>query len=112
MAHSVPTYNEQRRRPGRVAGGRGPGIGKEERPMLTAYIEAAMRHARLEWLDDDREWYGHIPELPGVWATGPTEGDCLAELRSVLEDWLLIGLKMGHDIPPVDGITLKVAMVG
>ena len=78
--------------------------------MLTAYIDAAMRHAQVEWLPDDGEWYGHIPETPGVWATGATEETCRAELREVLEDWLLIGLRLGHDIPPVDGITLSVAV--
>ena len=88
-------------------------IGDQEGPqMLTAYIEAAMRHARYEYLDDDREWYGSIPELPGVWATGATEDDCRAELRSALEDWLAIGLRLGHDIPPIVGATIQVATVG
>ena len=37
--------------------------------MLSNYIEAAMKHAKFEWLDSDRAWYGEIPDLPGVWAT-------------------------------------------
>jgi predicted RNase H-like HicB family nuclease len=90
----------------------GQGAAGEEAPVLTAYIEAAMRHARFDYLDDDREWYGEIPELPGVWATGATEAAARDELRSVLEDWLLVGLRLGHAIPPIDGYTLQVAMVG
>ena len=38
--------------------------------MLTEYIEAAMRHARIERLPESGQYYGEIPETPGVWATG------------------------------------------
>jgi predicted RNase H-like HicB family nuclease len=79
--------------------------------MLTAYIEAAMRHARFEWLDDSREWYGEIPELPGVWATTDSQEECRVELREVLEGWIALGLRHGHDLPPVDGRTINVAAV-
>ncbi|HUM67717.1 MAG TPA: type II toxin-antitoxin system HicB family antitoxin, partial [Chloroflexota bacterium] len=29
------------------------------------------------------------------------------ELRSVLEDWLLVGLKLGHPLPVLAGIDLN-----
>ena len=78
--------------------------------MLTAYITAAMDHAQFEWLPSDQEWYGSIPVTPGVWATGATREACHTELREVLEDWLLLGLRLGHDIPPIDGISLASAI--
>jgi hypothetical protein len=34
--------------------------------MLTRYIEDAMRHAQSEIIEEDRTFYGHIPELQGV----------------------------------------------
>jgi predicted RNase H-like HicB family nuclease len=77
--------------------------------MLTEYIDAAMSHATYEWLPNDRIWYGEIPDLKGVWASGDSEEATRTELREVLEDWLLIGLRLGHEIPPVDGISLNVA---
>jgi predicted RNase H-like HicB family nuclease len=50
--------------------------------MLTAYIQAAMRHARYEWLPEDGLYYAEIPELPGVWATSPERDDVPAALRA------------------------------
>ena len=36
--------------------------------MIQTYIDAAMRQARYELIQDDEPYYGEIPELPGVWA--------------------------------------------
>jgi len=32
---------------------------------------------------------------------------CEAELQSVLEDWILLGLKLGHHLPVMEGIDLN-----
>ena len=29
------------------------------------------------------------------------------ELRSILEDWIILGLKLGHRLPVIDGINLN-----
>ena len=76
--------------------------------MLTSYIEAAMRHAVVEWLADDGVYYGHIPELEGVWADGPTPEACQATLREALEEWIMVSLAHHLPIPPIDGIVLAV----
>jgi len=74
--------------------------------MLTAYIQAAMRHAHYEIIDDAESFYGTIPVCPGVWATGKTLEECREELQSVLEDWLVLGLRLRHTIPVIDGIAM------
>ncbi|MBL8291208.1 MAG: type II toxin-antitoxin system HicB family antitoxin [Bryobacterales bacterium] len=74
--------------------------------MLTAYIQAAMRHAHYEMIDDAKPFYGSIPECQGVWATGDTLEACREELQSVLEDWIVLGLRMGHPIPVIEGTTV------
>ncbi len=74
--------------------------------MLTAYIQAALRHAKYEMIEDRQPFYGHIPECPGVWAAGATLEDCREELQSVLEDWIVLGLRLGHPIPVIDGIAV------
>ncbi|MBI5280236.1 MAG: type II toxin-antitoxin system HicB family antitoxin [Candidatus Solibacter usitatus] len=74
--------------------------------MLTAYIQAAMRHAHYEIIDDPRPMYGSIPECPGVWAAGATLEECREELQSVLEDWIVLGLRLGDPIPVIDGIAV------
>lgn len=76
--------------------------------MLTAYIRAAMKRARYEILPDDGTFYGEIDGFQGVWADAETLEECRQELQEVLEDWLLVGLRLGHDLPAVDGITLVV----
>ena len=79
--------------------------------MLTAYINAAMRSAHYEILEGGEGYVGKIPGLQGVWANGATLEACRDELREVLEEWILLGLKMNHDIPAIDGIELKLEKV-
>ena len=70
--------------------------------MLTQYLEAAMRHAHYEILQDD--YYGEIPECPGVYANAETLEGCRNELAEVLEDWLLFRIHRHLAIPKIDGL--------
>jgi predicted RNase H-like HicB family nuclease len=75
--------------------------------MLTAYIQAAMRHAHYELLEDDGSFYAEIPGIQGVWANAPTLEECREELQSTLEDWIALGLRLGHTLPAVDGLDIN-----
>ncbi|HVC33289.1 MAG TPA: type II toxin-antitoxin system HicB family antitoxin [Chloroflexota bacterium] len=75
--------------------------------MLTEYVNAAMRHAVYETMEDDNMW-GEIPGFPGLWAAGATRTECERELRSTLEDWILIATRFGDTLPTVDGIDINV----
>jgi len=74
--------------------------------MLTSYVQAAMRKARYEILDDGT-YYGEIPGFPGVFANADTLEVCREQLQEVLEDWILLGLRLGHHLPEVEGLTLE-----
>lgn len=74
--------------------------------MLTAYIQAAMRRAHYEIIGDAEPFYGSIPVCPGVWATGTTLEECREQLQTVLEDWLVLGLRLRFTIPVIDGIAM------
>lgn len=76
--------------------------------MLTTYIHAAMHHAQYELLPDNEGFYGEIKDVPGVWAQASTLETCREELQSVLEGWLLLGLRLGHQLPVIDAIDLNV----
>ncbi|MDK1082399.1 MAG: type II toxin-antitoxin system HicB family antitoxin [Anaerolineae bacterium] len=76
--------------------------------MLTTYIQAAMRAAKYEIIEDDT-YYGKIPGFQGVWGSANTLESCREELQSALEDWLVLGLRLGHDLPVVAGIDLAPA---
>jgi predicted RNase H-like HicB family nuclease len=73
--------------------------------MLITYIQNAMRLAKYEILEDG-QYYGEIPGFQGVWAHAENLETCRDELQSALEDWLILGLRMGHKLPVVAGIQL------
>ena len=75
--------------------------------MLTAYINAAMRSAHYELSESGEGYFGEIPGLQGVWANADTLEDCRDELRDVLEEWIILGLKMNHQIPVIGGVELN-----
>lgn len=76
--------------------------------MIQEYLQKAMESAHYELLEDNEGFYGQIPGAPGVWATGDTLEACRKELLEVLEEWVIIGIALGHDLPAFDGVSLKV----
>lgn len=75
--------------------------------MLTNYIHAALRRATYEILPDGM-FYGEIPGFQGVYASAKTLEECREQLQEVLEGWIVLGLRMGHQFPEVEGIQLSV----
>lgn len=73
--------------------------------MLTTYIRAAMHRATYEILPDGT-FYGEIPGFQGVYANARSLEECREELQEVLEGWIVLGLRLGHSLPAVEGITL------
>jgi predicted RNase H-like HicB family nuclease len=76
--------------------------------MLLEYIQAALRHARYEILQNDRSYYGEIPECAGVYANAGALEDCREELREVLEEWILFRVHRNLPLPIIDGIELTI----
>ncbi len=69
--------------------------------MLTEYIEAALSKAKYEMIEDEKPFYGEVPELEGVWATGKTLEECRKNLVEVIDGWLIVRLRKGLPIPPI-----------
>jgi len=69
--------------------------------MLTEYIEEALKRAKYEIINDEEPYYGEVPELRGVWATGKTLEECRKNLKEVIEGWLIISIKKGLPIPKI-----------
>jgi predicted RNase H-like HicB family nuclease len=76
------------------------------RYALSDYIGAAIASSEIEQLEDG-SYVGRIPNCQGVIAFGNTLPECEAELRSTLEDWILVGLKVGHTLPVIADIDLN-----
>jgi predicted RNase H-like HicB family nuclease len=74
--------------------------------IISEYISSALVQAEYDKLDDGT-FVGRIPACKGVIAFGSTLSECEKELRSTLEDWLLVGFKLGHTLPVIDDIDLN-----
>lgn len=74
--------------------------------MLTKYIQAALHRATYELLEDGT-FYAEVPELQGLYANAPTLEACREELKDSLEEWIVLGLQLGHSLPVLDGISLS-----
>ena len=74
--------------------------------MILEYIEKALSHAWYEIIEDKTPYYREVPELAGVWATGLTLEECRKNLVDVIEGWIIVRLRRGLPIPPIDNCTI------
>lgn len=75
--------------------------------MLTEYIDEALKRAHYEIIDDEEPFYGEVPELKGVWASGKSLEECRAHLKDVVEGWLLISIKHNKMIPELGSTKIQ-----
>ncbi len=68
--------------------------------ILSEYVDKAISQAVYDKLEDST-FVGKIPACKGVIAFGETLRECENELRSTLEDWILLGLKLKHSLPVI-----------
>lgn len=74
--------------------------------ILSDYVEAALADAFYDKLDDGT-FAARVPAAPGAVAFGVTLRECELELQATLEDWIVLGLKLGHRLPVIAGIDLN-----
>ncbi len=74
--------------------------------ILIEYREKALSQAIYDKLEDGT-FAGRIPVCEGVIAFGTTLRQCQDGVRSTLEDWIMVGLKLGHALPVIAGIDLN-----
>jgi predicted RNase H-like HicB family nuclease len=71
--------------------------------MIVEYIEAALERAKYEIIEDEEPYYGEVPGLDGVWATGKTLEECRRNLAEVIDGWIVVRLRKGLSIPSIGG---------
>ena len=74
--------------------------------ILSEYLDKALAQAEFDKFEDGT-FSGRIPACKGVLAFAPGLKQCASELHSTLEEWLLLGLKLGHSLPSIEGIDLN-----
>ena len=78
--------------------------------MIVEYLNAALARATYERIEDKgNPYYGQVPVLKGVWATGKTLEECRNHLAEVIEGWLIVRLRKGLTIPPIGKHQVKAA---
>jgi predicted RNase H-like HicB family nuclease len=75
--------------------------------MFCEYIQATISKAVYEVIDDEEPYYGEVPELKGVWATGKTPEECRENLQMAIEDWIAFSLQSSLPIPTIEGLRKK-----
>jgi predicted RNase H-like HicB family nuclease len=70
--------------------------------MFSRYVEKAMHKASYQLMEDGT-FFGEIPGFQGVWGNAATLEECRDELKSTLEEWLVLKLWDHDDDIPILG---------
>ena len=68
---------------------------------LNTYCSQALKLAEITFLGEEEGYAVRIPGFRGLIATGATKKEALAELETVLVDWITRALKRGLGLPPL-----------
>ena len=79
--------------------------------MIVKYIEKALERARFERMKDGTVC-GTVRGLRGVIATGASERACRVQLAEVVEEWILVRVAQGLNVPRLAGVTVRVRRAG
>lgn len=79
--------------------------------MITKYIAKALARARYERLEDDTVC-ATVPGLRGVIAVGKTFEGCREQLAEVVEEWVLVRVARGLEVPRLGGVSIRVRRAG
>jgi len=74
--------------------------------MLLQYIETALECAHYEIIEDEEPFYGEVPPLAGVWATGKTLEECRRNLAGAIEDWVLFSIAKEIAMPALGQVVI------
>ena len=61
--------------------------------MLREFFDFYLKKANYELIENGKLYYGEIPELKGVWATGKNLEECRKNLLETLEAWVILQLR-------------------
>ena len=74
--------------------------------MLIEYVQAAMREAHYELMEDGC-FFATVPPCEGLWADGDTLERAREALQDVLGDWILIKARHDDTFPVVAGVDIN-----
>ena len=75
--------------------------------MIRSYLDEAVKRARYTQLEDG-SYCAEVRGLRGPIATGDTLEACRTTLQEVVEEWLLVRVSRGLDVPALGRVTVRV----
>ena len=57
----------------------------------------------IYWSDEDKAYIAEVPELAGCMADGTSYQEALANVETVIEEWIETAREMGRSIPEPKG---------
>ncbi len=57
----------------------------------------------IYWSDEDEAFIAEVPELPGCAADGATYEEVLANLETIIDEWIETAQELGRPIPEPKG---------
>jgi predicted RNase H-like HicB family nuclease len=79
-------------------------LGMKSFKLLDDYIDAALRTARFERIENGRRVYVELRDFPGAWADGKTRDEATKTLRQVLKGWIELQLERRQPLPRLKGV--------
>ena len=67
-------------------------------------MDYSSRHAIIiYWSDEDQAFIAEVPELPGCAADGQTYQEAVANVETIIQEWIETALELGRPIPEPKG---------
>lgn len=67
--------------------------------FITSYIGNLLRQANYEYDEETKSWCASVDSLPGAYAQADSVEEVREELASVIEDYIILTLKEGRELP-------------
>jgi predicted RNase H-like HicB family nuclease len=88
-----------------------PDACERESVMIRTYLDAALKRARYTQLEDG-SYCAEVRGLRGVVATGRSLESCRGDLQEVVEEWILVRVARGLDVPALGGKRIRIRKAG
>jgi predicted RNase H-like HicB family nuclease len=79
--------------------------------MIRDYLGEGLRRAKYSPLEDG-SFAAEVRGLKGVIATGGTLEECRETLQEVIEEWVLVRVARGLDVPSLGRVKIRVRKAG
>ncbi len=53
----------------------------------------------IEWSEEDQAYIAEVPDLPGAMADGQTRAEALANVETIIQEWIETARELGRIIP-------------